>query len=367
MNMDKNLVDLFLELVTIDGVSGNEREVADFIRKFLIKYDFSIKEDETFKLNGGNTGNLICKYGNGGKLLLMSHMDTVSSTKDLKPKVTDDRIYTDGTTILGADDRAGIACILHSISKIIEKGVKLKDFTIVFTVDEERNLVGSSYLTPDRNIKMGIVFDSHSRPGNFICQTYGCRDFRVKIKGKSAHAGIAPEKGINSIQIAAEAISKMKIGRIDKNTTANIGIITGGTAMNMVPAETELIGEVRSLVSEKVDEVIDDFRNKFEFAAHKFSGEIEFQSSWAFKPYNIDSRKDVRKLIQTVIEKAGLEPKASITAGGSDANNLNAKGIQAINMGIGAQNPHSVDEYILIEDLKNVAKIIRILIEAKQK
>jgi tripeptide aminopeptidase len=363
MEIDKNLINIFLELVKIDGISGNEREVADYIRKFLTKFSFVIKEDDTFKFNGGNTGNLICKYGTGGNMMLMSHMDTVSSTSSLKPKVTKDRISSDGTTILGADDRAGIACILYSISKILDNGGELKDFTVVFTVDEERNLVGSSCLKPDRNIKMGIVFDSHSRPGLFICQTYGCRDFHVKIKGKSAHAGIAPEKGVNSIQIAAEAISKLKIGRVTNNTTTNIGEIKGGTAMNMVPAETEIVGEVRSLVSERVDGLIKDFRNKFEIAALKYGGEVKFRSSWAFKPYNIDSRKEVRKLVQWVIQETGLDPKASITAGGSDANNLNTKGIQAINMGIGAQNPHSVDEFILLEDLHNVAKIIQNLIK----
>ena len=363
MSTDKRLSDIFIELTSIDGVSANERAVADYIKDFLRKYNFSFHEDNAHETTGGSTGNLICKYGSGGKMLLLSHMDTVSSTKNLKHRILEDRITTDGTTILGSDDRAGITTILYAIEKMSQSGEKLKDFTIVFTVDEERNLSGSKYLEPPRNTEFGIIFDSHSRPGNYIYQTYGAMEFNVRIIGKSAHAGVAPEKGVNSIKIAADAVSGMELGRIADDTTANIGKIQGGTAMNMVPAETKLQGEVRSLIPEKVEKTVESFKDKFYDAGRKHGGEIEFSSKWAFKPYHISQEMEIRKLIERTLRNVGLTPNPVITAGGSDANNLNAKGIPAVNIGIGAQNPHSVDEFILIEDLAKVAEIVMELIK----
>ena len=363
MQIDKRLLDIFIEITGIDGISTNERGVADYIKKFLGRYEFSIQEDNAHEMTSGNCGNLICKYGDGGNFLLLSHMDTVSSTKDLKHRVLADRITSDGTTILGGDDRAGIASILYAIEKLFKCGQQLKDFTIAFTVDEERNLNGSGYLVPDGNIKMGIIFDSHSRPGNYIFQTYGAMEFKVCIKGKAAHAGVAPEKGINSIKIAAEAIAGMETGRISEDTTSNIGKIQGGTAMNMVPAETNLLGEVRSLFPDKVTSLIESYKTGFESSAEKYGGQADFQAKWAFKPYHITEEMEIRKLIETTLRSVGLTPAPIITAGGSDANNLNAKGIPAVNLGIGAQNPHSVDEFILFEDLTKVSEIVTEIIK----
>ena len=362
MPFNQRLTGLFLEIAGVEGISGRERRVADYISGFLKGKGFLVEEDEAGKVSGGDAGNLICRYGSGGEIMLLAHMDTVSSTAELKAQVHSDRITSDGSTILGSDDRAGVTAILYAVEKLLSGGGGIRDFTGVFTVDEERNLIGSRHLKPPEKIRMCVVFDSHSRPGNYITRTYGCREFHVKVRGRASHAGIAPEKGVNSIQIASSAISRLKLGRVGDDTTANIGVIRGGSAMNVVPEMTEIKGEVRSLAMEKVDSLISDIEKEFQTAAANLGGKVEFHSQWAFQPYNITANLKVRKVVENALRGAGLEPQPSTTAGGSDANNLNAKGIPSINLGIGAQNPHSVEEFILLEDLQAAAEIAMNLI-----
>ncbi len=353
----KEIVELFLSLARIEGLSGNEKEVANFIRNFCNHPEIEIIEDDANKIDGGKSGNLICRINGGGNFILLSHMDTASSTKNLNPIIMEGKITSDGTTILGADNRAGIAAILYALKKSLENKEKLKPFTIAFTICEETTLTGSKFLKPTPNIKMGFVFDSHLDPGKFIVSSPGALMFKISVHGKPAHAGIEPEKGINAIEVAAKSIVRIKQGRIDEETTLNFGKIIGGEATNIVPAKVLIEGEIRSFDMIKINEQFDFIKNVFEEECNKKGCEFKIESRWDFKPYKINSDMDVYKKIKNAIKKAGLEPEESISFGGSDANSLNEKGIQTVNIGIGAKNPHSNQEYILISDLIKASKI----------
>jgi len=358
------LTELFLELININGISRHELEVRKYIVAFLKKLGLEPIVDNAAKKVAGNTGNIVCKIKSGGDFVVLSHMDTAAPTLNIKPQIMSDRIKTDGNTILGADNRAGIASILYNLEKMILDGEKIKDFTLCFTICEESNIEGSKYLSLPENIKHGYVIDSSLRPGKFIHRTYGAKGLDIRITGRSAHSGLHPQDGISAIYTAALAISKLKLGRINQITTANIGTICGGEAINIIPETTKIIGEIRSLKTKDVEKLLDEFTLHFEKACRLTGAKLDFRSQWDFMPYYVPEDTEVFQNTCIIMEKLGLKPEPMLSAGGSDANPLNAKGIQTVNIGIGAQNPHSRDEFILLEDLKNAANIVYEILKA---
>lgn len=356
MNTDY-LIDLFIRIAKIDALSGNEKPLAEFIKSFLSKFNYNISEDDSKLFSGSNTGNLICKIGEGGSFIMTAHLDTARPTLNIKPKILEDKIVSSGDTVLGVDNRAGVTVLLFLLEKIAKEKIPVKDFTVVFTTCEETTLFGSKYLGVNGNIKYGFVFDSGYRPGNFIYSACGAMGFKIKVIGKASHSGISPEKGINSLLIASRAINNLPLGRIDDESTMNIGILKGGSAVNVIPEITELNGEIRSFDLQKVEHYLNVTIAAFRKEADILGGKIEVESFWDFKPYTIPENSFVFKEIVRVMKQVGLNPIPKISLGGSDANSLNEKGIQSVNLGIGAQNPHSNDEFIFIEDLVKSAEI----------
>ncbi len=353
----QRIIEIFLQSAPIEALSGSEKPVADFIKTFLSCYNYTITEDNSYKFTGSNSGNLICKVGTCGDFLLLSHMDTARPTKEVKPFVKEDRIVSTGDTVLGVDNRAGVAVLLYTLEKIAKEKIPVKDFTVVFTTCEETTLFGSKHLDINGKIKKGFIFDSSYRPGNFIYSACGAMGFKMKIIGKASHSGIAPEKGINSMQVTAKAINQLPLGRIDDETTMNIGILKSGSAVNVIPELTEIEGEVRSFNIKKVEHYFDLLINIFKDEAASARAKLEFDSYWDFFPYTVAENAHVYKDVVKVLSKVGLTPTPQISLGGSDANSLNARGIQSINLGIGAQNPHSNDEFIFIDDLVKSTEI----------
>jgi tripeptide aminopeptidase len=347
----ERLIERFLELAQIDGLSGEEQNVLAYVLKILKKLGLRYQKQMVAKLANSETGNLLLQVGNGGNAVFLAHMDTARSTKNLKAVRHSDRISSAGDTILGADNRAGMAILLMALELILEKGLK-PNFSIAFTVCEESSLAGSRALQLPPQISLGFIFDSAHRPGKFITQAYGACDFSVTISGKAAHSGISPEKGVNAIAVGVKAMSQIRMGRINPDTTLNIGKIKGGTAVNVVPDELVLEGEIRSAKAAMVEKILRDIRLTFEKSCQEAGAGLDFRSGWAFKPYHIDLKSEVYQKVAKAIESAGLNAEPVSSAGGSDANSLNEKGIPAINLGIGAQNPHANDEFILIEDLE---------------
>ncbi len=355
--MNSRLIDIFLQAASINALSQNEKPVADFIKNFLSGTPFNISEDESKTLSGSNTGNLIIRMGDGGNFVLLSHMDTARPTLNMRPVFQNGRITSAGDTVLGVDNRLGIAVLLFTLEKIYKEKIAVKDFTVAFTTCEETTLLGSKNLKLGTHINRGFVFDSSFRPGNFINSACGSKGFKIKVKGKASHSGIAPEKGINAIAAAANALYKVKQGRIDDDTTLNIGKISGGSAVNVVPEEVCLEGEVRSFNTSRVTELIDEVKNTFTAEAARLNAETEFESNWEFKPYTVEASNSVFREVTEALKKTGLTPEPRISLGGSDANSLNEAGIFSVNIGIGAQNPHSNDEFVLIEDLIKSSEI----------
>ncbi len=351
----KELIDLFLSLATIDGISLHERNIADHVKTLLQKNNIKVIEDGTGAKINGNTGNLICfpPHYDASKpaIALCAHLDTVTPTKDLKPIVTDERISSDGTTILGGDNREGLSILLSVMMNLQSITSPVKNFICVFTVGEELGMYGANHvdLSP-YNVTEAYVFDCSKRPGIYIKDCAGCMIFTAKFHGKSAHAGVAPEQGINAIALSSKAISSVRFGRIDEETTSNIGRITGGGATNVVPNEVVIDGEVRSFTKEKIEHQFNIIKEGFQQSLNGI-GTYSITSEMDFHPYVLDANTSIVKTVEKAISAAGLRPEGIRYTGGSDANSYNAKGIPSVNIGIGAQKPHAFEEFILIEDL----------------
>ena len=355
--LNSGLKDLFLHLISIDSISGNEKPVAEYIVEFLTNLGLQPYIDNTASVTGCNSGNVICPVNGGGDFVLLAHMDTARSTKGVKPQFLEDRITSDGTTVLGVDDRAGMAAILYALQQAVKEKMAIRPFTLAFTTCEETTLLGSQSLQLDKSIKHGFIFDSYLPTGCFVNESCGAIALDIKVRGKASHSGIAPEKGVNAIQIAVEALSQFPFGRIDAETTANIGIINGGSATNVVPDLVSMEGEIRSKQVAVVEEYACKIKQVFETCAAAFGGTAEVNSRWDFRPFLVSPQNYAYERAVEVLKHLNLEIKACASFGGSDANSLNAKGISAINFGTGAQNPHSNDECILYRDLINSVRI----------
>lgn len=361
--MNSRLIDIFIQAASINALSQKEKPVADFIHSFLADSPFNIIEDDSNIKSGSDTGNIVCRIGDGGDFILLAHMDTARPTEKMRPVFQNGKITSAGNSVLGVDNRLGIAILLYTLEKILKENIQVKNFTVAFTTCEETTLLGSKNLRLSTHVSRGFVFDSSFRPGSFITSACGSMGFKVKITGKASHSGIAPERGINSIAIAVNAIQKIKQGRVDQETTLNIGKINGGSAVNVVPEEVCLEGEVRSFKNEKVLELTEYVKKTFEDEANKLNARVEFNAEWDFKPYKINEDSTVYIEITEVLKKLNLKPEPQISLGGSDANSLNELGIPSVNLGIGAQNPHSNDEFVLIEDMNKSAEIAMELVK----
>ncbi|HHV99674.1 MAG TPA: M20/M25/M40 family metallo-hydrolase [Clostridiaceae bacterium] len=364
----KRLVDNFVNLVKIDSLSMQERQMVDALTSILEGMGLSAYEDNTGEKIGGNAGNLICTV-KGSKdvppILLMAHMDTVTPGNGKTPVIENDIIKSDGTTILGSDDAAGIVCILEALRVIKENAIEHGDIHVVFTVAEEVGLLGAKNLDYTTiNAKYGFVLDDGGQIGGVAVKAPSQNIIDITIKGKASHAGIAPEKGVSAIQIAAEAISNMKLGRIDHETTANIGIIKGGQATNIVCDFVEIKAEARSRDKNKLDSQTAHMRECMEKAAEKYGGSVEFKSELEYPAFVINEDDDIIKILKKAAAAAGLELSLEETGGGSDTNIINGMGIQAVNICIGMDKVHSVNEQIKIDDMVRAVEFLVEIIKA---
>lgn len=335
--------------------------MAEFVRRHLAGVPVTVQEDDSARLFDGECGNLICVPPGFDParpaIALLAHMDTPRPTMNVRPEVGDAWIRSDGTTALGVDNRAGVSVLLHVLREHVNSG-GTGNFLVVFTVGEELGLFGSKYvdLRP-YNVEACFVFDCSKRPGTYIQSCVGCSLYTATFLGKPAHAAVAPEKGVNAIVMAAEAIKRIPLGRLSPTMTSNIGTISGGTTTNVVPEQCRIEGEVREFNQQKIDDHIALLRETFQTVAREFGGGVEFSAREDFAPFRLLPDSAIIRLTDEVLRTVGLTPRPIEYLGGSDANMLNAKGIPAVNLGIGAQNPHGDDEFILLEDLFKTAEV----------
>lgn len=361
VNRDR-MVKEFIELVKIDSTSRNEGNMAAVLRSKLEEMGMSAYEDEAGRIIGGNTGNLICTIKgsrNVPAILLMAHMDTVVPGEGKKPIIEGNTIRSDGTTVLGGDDIAGVECILEALRVLREKNIEHGDIQVVFTIAEEIGLLGSKNLDYSKiYAKYGFVLDGGGPIGTVAVKAPSHNQIDVVVKGKAAHAGMEPEKGINAVQIASEAISKMKLGRIDYETTANIGVIKGGQATNIVCDRVEIKAEARSRDENKLQEQTNHMHQCFKQAAEKYGGSVDFKFNKEYPAYNIGENEPIISILKKAGSESGLNLKLEATGGGSDTNIINGKGIQAVDLSVGMEKVHSVEEQIDIDNMVKAAEFL---------
>ncbi|SKC83462.1 M20/M25/M40 family metallo-hydrolase [Maledivibacter halophilus] len=361
VNRDR-IVKEFMEYVQIDSLTRQEADFAKFIKGELEKLGLEVTVDNAGEKIGSNANNIISTL-KGDKdvepVMLCCHMDTVTPGEGIKPVIKDDVIYSDGTTILGGDNKAGIAAIIEALKVIKEENISHGDIEVVFTIAEEGGLNGSKNLDYSKiKSKRAFVLDSGGSPGQIIVRGPAQDKIDVKIKGTPAHAGVCPEEGISAIQVASSAINRMNLLRIDEDTTANIGIINGGKATNIVCPEVEIKAEARSLSDEKLDKQTAHMVECFKKAAEEFKAEAEIETSRAYGAFLVDENEEIVEIAKKACANIGLEAFTASTGGGSDTNILNVNGIKAINLGIGEKKAHTLEEHLEIKDLVNTAKLV---------
>lgn len=363
---EKKVVEMFVNLTKISSPSLKERGVGDFVKKQLQELGFDVIEDNCSKAIGGNCGNIIgVLKGNGKKTLLFSaHMDTVLPCDKVTPIIEDGIIKSDGTTVLGGDDKSGIVSIIEGIRSIIDEKIELPDLVVVFSVAEEIGLLGAKNFEIEKyQPDYSFVLDSSGKPGVVIVQTPYSAKGRVKIIGKPAHAGIAPELGINALEVASHSITKIKLGRIDEETTSNIGVVAGGEAVNIVMPEVRMEYEARSFSENKLDTLLADTQKVFEEECNRFGAQLIWSVEKGYAGYRIDKEEEILKKLKKVCENIEIEYKEQSTGGGSDSNIYNSKGYLTLTLGTGMSKVHTKEEYILIEDLVKTSQLVKEIIK----
>lgn len=366
VNRDR-LIRSFVQMVEIDSVSGQEGRFKDFLKESLASRGLSVYEDEAGKALGGDSGNLVARWTGsapGPTLLFAAHMDTVEPGVGIQAVVSETRIESEGATILGSDDKAAIAALVEAIDCILEQNLPYPDVEFLFTVGEEQGLQGSKQFDFSAlRSRMAFVLDAGGAPGEIIIQSPCQNEIEYAAYGRAAHAGINPENGINAIHLASQALAVMPCGRIDKETTCNIGIIEGGTARNIVADVCRVKGEARSLRRHKLDELTDKLTGRFTAEVERLGGRAQVQVKFLYPELSLDKNEPVVQLAVKALSSIGIEPLLTSTGGGSDASIINGQGIPCVNMGIGMRQVHTTDEYIVIDDLVKDAEMILQIID----
>ncbi len=365
---EKRLISLFTHLVGTGSESGAEGLFRDLLIKEFKNRGLAVFEDGAASVVNGDSGNLLVRIPGtieAKPLLFAAHMDTVKPGIGIKPLVGEDGIIrSSGDTILGADDKAAIAVLIEAYDILIENKLDYPPLEFLFTVCEENGLLGAKAF--DYSLlksSLGYVLDAGGDPGHIIIKSPAQYEMEFKVYGKASHAGINPEDGINAINLAAKALTKMPYGRIDEETTCNFGLISGGKARNIVADYCSFTGEARSLNREKLDKFKDDLINIFTTTIEENGGKPEVDVEFLYPEINLDLDDEVVVLVKKAVERIGLEPLLTSTGGGSDASVINGQGISCANLGIGMQEVHTNAEFIRIGDLVNDARLVLAIIE----
>ncbi|MDF2473859.1 MAG: peptidase T-like protein [Anaerocolumna sp.] len=367
----KRLVDEFCKLVSIDAPSFHEGKMAEILKTYLIDLGFEVYEDNANEHYNSECGNI---YGylkgtmEGEPLLFSAHMDTVGPAIGKKAIVKEDgRIESDGTTVLGADDLSGVVAILEALRTIRENGTEHRSIEVFFTIAEELYLKGSFVADYSRfHAKEAYVLDLTGPVGTAAYIAPTVMRVEAKIHGKAAHAGFEPEKGINSIVIAANAISKLELGWIDEETTANMGIIEGGLATNIVPEWCTAVGETRSSNHQKALAQVDKMKQIFMDAAKTYGGTCEISVVDGGQAYEVDKNHNVIKRFKQVCDELKIDVNLIKTFGGSDNNNFYSHGITGIVIACGMNKVHSTGEYTTVDELVRITDIVEKLMTSRR-
>lgn len=360
---EKRLVETFLKLAQTDSESYDERAMQELVEKELKEIGCRVTVDNAGKKYNTNAkGNVIAFLPGTVKsapFVLCSHLDTVTPGKGVKPVVKKDCITSDGTTVLGGDDKAGVAIILEILRTLKEQSPAHPPVEVVFTLSEEVGMFGSKNLDYKKlKGREGLILDNEE-VDTLLIQGPAVNTIEVWIKGLAAHAGVAPEKGISALEVASYALGQMKLGRIDKDTVANFGVVKGGSATNVVMPELYLKGEARSLVNEKLAKQTAHMKACFDKAVKRFTKkingktckpEVKFVAQERYPAVRVDKKHPVVKSAVAAAKKAGVALKPIACGGGCDANVLAGKGFTLPNVGVGVRDCHSTKEKLILKE-----------------
>jgi len=367
----ERLKNFLIELIKIDSLSRREYDVAMRLKRDLEELGGELTIDNAGERVGGNVGNLIAKFAGtvpaSQPLLLSAHMDTVVPGEGIVPILDGDILRTDGTTVLGGDDKSGVAIICEVLRVIKENAIPCSAIDVVFTICEEAGLIGAKCLDiATLRARTGLVLDSDS-VGFLFTRAPAANRMEFRVHGLEAHAGVCPEKGINAIKVAAEGIAQMNLGRIDHETTANIGVVEGGMAVNIVPNQVVLKGEARSHDPDKLKRQTEHMQRCLEDAAAKhaleFDGKrhqarVEAKIERDYDRMDVPESAPIVQLVHAAARNLNLEVKTRATGGGCDANILNQKGLVVANLGTGMREIHTVHEWLDLKDLYLSAQMV---------
>ncbi|MBC2263796.1 M20/M25/M40 family metallo-hydrolase [Listeria booriae] len=357
----ERLVETFMELVQIDSETKHEGHFQAYLIARFRALGLEVLEDDSMVKTGFGANNLLCRLPattNADAIFFSCHMDTVTPGVGIKPQIKDGVIYSDGTTILAADDKAGIAIMIETIQQVKEQNTPHGTLEFVISVGEESGLIGiKAFDMSLMQADYGFVLDTGGPVGSITVGSPTHAGLEINIHGAAAHAGIEPEKGISALEIAAKAISQMKLGRIDFETTANIGIIEGGTATNIVMENVRMRAEVRSISSESYEAQIKHMKELFEKTTAEMGGAITIKVDKMYDGFRFNDETHVVQVATKALAAIGLTANHEVSGGGSDASIFNEQGKETTNLSIGYEKIHTVHEYIPIHELEKGAEL----------
>ena len=364
------LIGLFLEFCAIPSPSGRERAVADRVGAFLADLGLEWDEDDAATPLDGDTGNIYCRItatnDSGTPIFLCAHTDTVPPEAVIEPVVGEDGIVRNAAgTILGSDNKAAVVVMLEATRRIVEEERPHAGIELIFTPQEEVSLRGADAFDHTRlAAEIGFVYDQGAPIGEIVLGSPHGRLLDFRFHGRSAHAGMFPEDGRSAIAAASRAIADFRLGRIDEETSANVGVITGGTARNVVPEWCSFTAEVRSHDERKAVDLVREMLETAAFAASLGECEVDSEVRPSFPGYRFRESDPPVVLAATALREAGFEPTYALSGGGADANVFNARGLSCVNLANGMMEIHTPGEHIAVADLEGMVEVTLALVEA---
>jgi tripeptide aminopeptidase len=365
-----DVLTLFVELAALPSPSGEERAVADRVLDYIRALGLEADEDDAGSRIGSSMGNILCRIppsnGAGGTpLFLCAHLDTVPLEGPVEPVVGEDEVVRNaGGTILGADNKAAVASMLEAAARLLENGHAHGGLELLFTPMEEVGLRGAAAFDEQRlAARVGYVYDHAGAVGEVILGAPHQRKLDVQFRGRAAHAGMYPEEGRSAIAAAARAIADLRLGRLDDETTANVGEIEGGTARNVVPEHCRFLAEVRSHDERKLADVVQEMLETVTFAATLAECEVETHVEGSARGYRFRRDDLPVRIAAGALERSGREASYILSGGGADANVFNERGLQCVNLANGMTDIHTPDERIAVADLEAMVDVTLALVE----
>ncbi|HST24951.1 MAG TPA: M20/M25/M40 family metallo-hydrolase [Gaiellaceae bacterium] len=365
-----SVLDLFCELAAVSSPPGAERPVADRVVAYLRNLGLEVDEDGVAPDIGGTAGNLLCRLpgtsnGGGTPIFLCAHLDTVPPSGPIEPVVEDGVVRNAAGTILGADDKSAVVVMLESARRVVEEARPHAGLELLFTPKEEVGLVGAYAFDHSRlHARVGYVYDQAAPIGEIVLGAPSAVQFEVVFRGRAAHAGMYPEEGRSAIAAAARAIADMRLGRIDPETSANVGVIEGGTARNIIPERCSFRAEARSHDEEKLADLVREMTETMTFAATLEECEVETTITRSYRAYRFKQSDLVVRLAAAALERAGHAPTYALSGGGADANVFNERGLACVNLANGMTDIHTPTEHIAAADLDSMVDVTLALLDA---